>query len=167
MTDMKRTVIFTLVMLLAAGIGTAQVLQLSSIPVSDSTEASLLEVGIGTKEIYGDICTEYKEVLDKEFGIMTECVEWEYGIVSVDRPVIGQCIKIDDSYCRVNVYQKGGINKDIMIRYDGLTGDKLDEVIDGEVAKLLESIAVIHERRKAATETLTEERVIDISGKGE
>ena len=160
---MKRTMIFTLALLLAAGVGTAQVLQLSSIPVSDSTEASLLEVGIGTKEIYGYICTEYKEIFDKELGIMYECVEWEYGIVSIDRPVIGQCIKIDDSYCKVSIYQKGGINKDIMIRHDGLTGDKLDDVIDDEVTKLLESIAVVHEQRKVTPETLTEKRVIDIS----
>jgi len=35
--------------------------------------------------------------------------------VGINAPVISSCIKIDDYHCKVNIYEKGGINKDIEI----------------------------------------------------
>ena len=35
--------------------------------------------------------------------------------IGINEPVISSCIKIDDYKCKSNIYQKGGINKDIEI----------------------------------------------------
>ena len=58
----------------------------------------------------------FAEIRDKEINLEKEKVD-ALALIGIISPEISSCIKIDDYTCKANIYEKGGINKDIILTY--------------------------------------------------
>ena len=54
--------------------------------------------------------------------------------IGITEPVISSCIKINDDYCKATIYEKGGIKKDIKIKYHYCETYVFEEVDDECIA---------------------------------
>ena len=88
-------------------------------------------------------------------------------------PELTPCIKIDNFICKSRIYEKGGINKPIIVTYKScenetceiLAQEELEEEIRSKARELLDKIAIIEMKRQQPKEdvVLTEAIKINIT----
>ena len=89
-------------------------------------------------------------------------------------PELTPCIKIDNFICESRIYEKGGINKPLIVTYKfcenetcwALTQEELEEELRSKAIELLDKIALIEMKRQQPKEDilLTEAIKINITG---
>lgn len=83
---------------------------------------------IGKIPIINETCTVYNEtIIPDETTYLNEtikfnrtivtCLETDGGLIGYNEPIISPCEDIDGYNCKSHIYQKDGINKDILINY--------------------------------------------------
>ncbi len=97
---------FGLVLLVGIVIGFTQINHI--INFNEEDKEILEGIGIGKFEIRNQTCIEWNETSG-------ECWIIDNTLLGYSEPVISSCLKIDDYKCKSKIYQKGGINKDIVI----------------------------------------------------
>ncbi len=93
--------------------------------------------------------------------------------LGIINPVISPCVEIDNRTCKANVYQKGGINKQIEIEtsfcqafhpteigvclnWKTLNQNQIESAMQDELKELLEGIAEVQEERTQSKIIITD-----------
>ena len=87
-------------------------------------------------------CLENKTIFTKE-----NCLQIDNGVLSYNEPIISPCIKISDLSCRSKIYQKGGINKDLIIFFENYSQTEIENLLVSKTNTLLDNIANVQIQR--------------------
>ena len=108
---------------------------------------------------------KYKDTIEGNITTIPDGVELDFSInkkkvlqeINISDISVSKCKKIDDIFCEVKL-KDYGLNKDIKIKYNGLSEGEIYEEIEREVLKLLDKIYDVQvERNKKQSEYLTNE----------
>ena len=93
---------------------------------------------------------EFKTIKTKQ-----NCLIIDNNILDYDTPKISPCIKINEKQCKAHIFQKGGINKELVINIENLSRVEIENKLNEEANKLLDKIAEVQiQRNKLKQEIL-------------